>query len=1010
MNTWKMFQKKQALIARGVIILVQGVVVTALLAGCSGSGGGSGSAATADPSGTPPQGVGGIQVAGRLSGSDLPDNGTPWPAATPDNVTLDIEEVAVSTDGTQFTPVLQGPIQFDLSSADGTAFPGLDQLPAGEYVGLRLKISSITWHATWTVTNPSPCDESNTGQAQGTVNLGGNAFFYFMTPEMGGNTLRHYQTKLPINSPNYVGDTNNPFLLTAPLLISKDNVSTLDLVLGTSGTLTCSTITTRDNLGTPGLKLGGSTTLLKGISALSFDPDHDEVAVVNTTGNSITVYRRNTLTTSSDGDVSPVRTIAGPNTRLTLPRGIALYRDTSDPSNDEMIVANSGNNTITVYGIAADGNVAPTRTITGIKSTDLDVPVGVAVRRGSSFNEDEIWVANNGNDTVTVYPRINYGDATPLYTLGGQNTGLSAVCAITYDTVNDQVLVANNILPNSTLGNDRITAYNRSEIKANGNSANINPAFIIGGDQTGINKPCGIAVDNTADEVYVGNTGNNTITVYDRAAVIASTDGNVAPLRTFASQTPQGLHWDTTHQELWVAERGAQPAMTTLPLISPVSSDADAASSPLQGRYNIVSYGVDIGKGVNGLGYTIPVLFSERGTATFNPTAGNAWSSMVVNINSSLARQLMEPTCPPQASKTINGIYDVDSQGGLHAFMLDQDGSLTGAVHPSGDFFAAAAYDSTRRMYIMLGVKDTGTATPQLTPSGLSSAFSYAGYSSQITLKRFDPTNPKNDFLVDLTQIGAARLDPNHLVGLAVDWNLQNVIDPMGDFAAPTSGTAVYIQHGDTVNSPIPLTPHPGGQVEVQSATLGLVGAATADGNTAIFMSDTGSARVDTNSCPTTLGYSIALRSSPELTDQDIKGSYYIAAFGDKGFQKSDPERSTYRIASGTLTFDGEGGGRLSLAKSDEGDVLTEDDTITYKIRNDVKLPYASAATTAAFTIVDLYKAPDDVNPIASAVVGAGGQNMIFYDELYETQETADKTLIVAKNGRLVGFAVHRGQ
>jgi hypothetical protein len=174
-------------------------------------------------------------------------------------------------------------------------------------------------------------------------------------------------------------------------------------------------------------------------------------------------------------------------------------------------------------------------------------------------------------------------------------------------------------------------------------------------------------------------------------------------------------------------------------------------------------------------------------------------------------------------------------------------------------------------------------------------------------------------------------------------------------------------------------------------------------------MSDTGPSDVDNNSCPTILGYSLGIRSNPSLTDADIKGTYYIAAIGDAGFLQTAPGRSTYRVSSGTVTFDGNGGGHLTLAESDEGDIKAQDLAITYVIRNNAVLPSDTTATTTAnATVVDIYKTAGDLNPIASAVVGSGGQNMIFYEDLLVKDAQVDRTVVTGNISRLIGFAVYR--
>jgi hypothetical protein len=83
---------------------------------------------------------------------------------------------------------------------------------------------------------------------------------------------------------------------------------------------------------------------------------------------SVTVYAP-----GANGNVAPVRTIAGPNTGLVFSVGLALDAD------DNIYVSSYLPARIAVFAAGASGNVAPVRTITGAKTTLL-IPHGIAVR------------------------------------------------------------------------------------------------------------------------------------------------------------------------------------------------------------------------------------------------------------------------------------------------------------------------------------------------------------------------------------------------------------------------------------------------------------------------------------------------------------------------------------------------------------------------------------------------------------------------------------------------------
>ena len=83
---------------------------------------------------------------------------------------------------------------------------------------------------------------------------------------------------------------------------------------------------------------------------------------------SITVYSR-----TAEGNAAPLRTIQGSKTGLNWPNGIYL-----DPASGQIVVANSGDDSILFFDRKANGDVAPVRVIQG-PTTGLDGPSGVFI-------------------------------------------------------------------------------------------------------------------------------------------------------------------------------------------------------------------------------------------------------------------------------------------------------------------------------------------------------------------------------------------------------------------------------------------------------------------------------------------------------------------------------------------------------------------------------------------------------------------------------------------------------
>lgn len=149
---------------------------------------------------------------------------------------------------------------------------------------------------------------------------------------------------------------------------------------------------------------------------------------------SITVHSR-----TAAGNAAPLRVIQGPRTGLNWPNGIHL-----DPINNQIVVANSGNDSVLVFDRNANGNVAPTRVISG-PHTGLDSPSGVFV----DPKRRELWVTNWDNHTATAYSLMADGDVPPLRTIRSAPadapiaTGFGNPGHVVYDPKRKEILVPN---------------------------------------------------------------------------------------------------------------------------------------------------------------------------------------------------------------------------------------------------------------------------------------------------------------------------------------------------------------------------------------------------------------------------------------------------------------------------------------------------------------------------------------------------------------------------------------
>ena len=142
----------------------------------------------------------------------------------------------------------------------------------------------------------------------------------------------------------------------------------------------------------------------------------------------------------ASADAKPLRVITGGKTQLDWPAAMKF-----NPDNGDLYVANDIGQSILAFANAstAQGDVAPVRIIKG-PSTRLRNPTGVALDR----KNQELWVSNLGNASATAYPLMANGDIGPLRVIRsaeeskrGVNFGRTA--AVTYDPVRQEILVPN---------------------------------------------------------------------------------------------------------------------------------------------------------------------------------------------------------------------------------------------------------------------------------------------------------------------------------------------------------------------------------------------------------------------------------------------------------------------------------------------------------------------------------------------------------------------------------------
>lgn len=307
----------------------------------------------------------------------------------------------------------------------------------------------------------------------------------------------------------------------------------------------------------PKRRITGHNTKLEFICGVAVDPETREIYTVNNdTMDNMVVFDA-----EARGDAAPSRELAVDHGAW----GISL-----DKQNNEIAITTQHINKVSFYRLTASGKNVPLRFIQG-PSTGLADPHGVFI---DAMN-NEIVVANHhswhlertggdprwytGNDiissllpstgridtaSITVYARTASGDTAPLRRIHGPKTRLNLPAGLTVDTVNNEIIVAND-------GGNSVLIFSRT---TNGDVA---PIREIAGPATGLRNPSGVALDFRNNELWVSNWGDHSAAVFARTAT-----GNVAALRTLRSApagtpmpgmgNPGAVAYDSRRDELLV--------------------------------------------------------------------------------------------------------------------------------------------------------------------------------------------------------------------------------------------------------------------------------------------------------------------------------------------------------------------------------------------------------------------------------------------------------------------------
>jgi DNA-binding beta-propeller fold protein YncE len=433
-----------------------------------------------------------------------------------------------------------GATQVGLETPNGLALSGSTTLFVAEGAGSRVKVYDVT-----SITN-----------GEDAINVLGQTLFTGTTAatSQGGMSAPIDVVYDEIHDRLFVADSTLNRVTTYDLSNGITNGENAVNVLGQANFTSSTAATTQTGMNVP--------------FGLAYDSANQRLFVSEGTGNRVKVYDVAAITDNENavnvlGQATfTATTAATTQAGMNAPRGLAY-----DSANTRLYVAQATGNRVTTYDVAAitDGenavNVLGQATFTA--TTAANTQAGMSAPSGVLLvpAQNRLYVGQTGNHRVTAYDVATITDGEnavdalgqydddlstpgPIYTKsvannGPSKLGLSApVLGLALDPTDHRLFL-------SDTGNNRVLVYN---LDSNDLLLDLLPDNVLGQTnfysnaaattQAGMNVPNGLAFDDANNRLFVTQTTGNRVTVYDVASI---TDGenavNVLGQATFTATT-----------------------------------------------------------------------------------------------------------------------------------------------------------------------------------------------------------------------------------------------------------------------------------------------------------------------------------------------------------------------------------------------------------------------------------------------------------------------------------------
>ena len=323
----------------------------------------------------------------------------------------------------------------------------------------------------------------------------------------------------------FVSDTSNNRVLVYNLNADDTLINRIpDNILGQINFYTNTIATTQEGMSAP--------------RGLAYDSTNNRLFVVDTNNHRILIFDVSFIT---DGEPA-VNVLGQPDfvsgsatttsTGMSSPNGVAY-----DNINKLLFVAESGNNRVVVFNLETIINGQTAINVLGqsdfTSSSAVSTLMGMSSPQSVAYDgiNKRFFVAESNNHRVAVFDVNSITDGEPAINILGtgvgvgttNQTGIKNPQSVAYDSANQRLFVSNS---------NRVTVYDVASITDGENAVNVLgqadfTSSTAATTQSGMSTPQGLAYDSRNNRLYVGQSGNHCVTVYNAAPSTVSVSGTV---------------------------------------------------------------------------------------------------------------------------------------------------------------------------------------------------------------------------------------------------------------------------------------------------------------------------------------------------------------------------------------------------------------------------------------------------------------------------------------------------